>query len=50
MTAKTVGLNQGRCDGAPFPPSARGAYMPRKSVVLVFIRFRVMARHHGELP
>jgi hypothetical protein len=27
-------------------PSARGAYMLRKSFVLVFIRFRVRARHH----
>jgi uncharacterized protein (DUF885 family) len=30
-------------------PSARGAYMLRKSLVLVFIRLRVMARHHEEL-
>ena len=30
-------------------PSARGAYMLRKSFVLVFIRFRVKARHHEEL-
>jgi chemotaxis protein MotB len=29
-------------------PSARGAYMPRKSFVLVFIRFRVRARHHDQ--
>jgi hypothetical protein len=30
-------------------PSARGAYMLRKSFVLVFIRPRVMARYHGKL-
>jgi hypothetical protein len=29
-------------------PSARGAYMLRKSFVLVFIRFRVKARHHDQ--
>jgi hypothetical protein len=29
-------------------PSARGAYMLRKSFVLVFIRFRVRARHHDQ--
>jgi len=48
MTVKTVGLNQGRSSSALFP-SARGAYMLRKSLVLVFIRFRVRARHHEEL-
>jgi hypothetical protein len=30
-------------------PTAWGAYMLRNSVVLVFIRFRVKARHHKEL-
>jgi hypothetical protein len=30
-------------------PSARGAYMLRKSFVSVFIRLRVTARHHGEM-
>jgi predicted RNase H-like HicB family nuclease len=30
-------------------PSARGAYMLRKPFALVFIRFRVRARHHWEL-
>jgi len=30
-------------------PSARGAYMLRKSLVLVFIRLRMKARHHGGL-
>jgi hypothetical protein len=30
-------------------PSARGAYMLLKSVVLVFIRFRVIARYHEKL-
>jgi len=29
-------------------PSARGAYMLRKSFVLVFIRFRVKARQHDQ--
>ena len=29
-------------------PSARGAYMLRKSFVLIFIRFRVRARHHDQ--
>jgi hypothetical protein len=31
-------------------PSARGAYMLRKSFVLVFFRFRMRARHHEEMP
>jgi hypothetical protein len=30
-------------------PMAWGAYMLRKPVVLVLIRFRVKARHHEEL-
>jgi hypothetical protein len=30
-------------------PMAWGTYMLRKPVVLVFIRFRVRARHHEEL-
>jgi hypothetical protein len=29
---------------------AWGTYLLRKSLALVFIRFRVRARHHGKLP
>ena len=33
---------------ASLHPSARGAYMLRKSFVLAFIRFRVRAHYHDQ--
>jgi hypothetical protein len=50
-----VGFHSSRVEGTVIMrnyhenPSARGAYMLRKSFVLVFVRLRARARHHEGL-